>query len=171
MSAQESSGSRFQSRSQNDRCSGSPQPDWSSVATMRPESRHRYARIRPEDSPTGKKERGGRMWRPSAHWLWISLAACVAVCEAGNPIQVGALSVKGVYATKAGDPAIYCLLGSGVCRVPEDSGAADAFIAQWLSRHPRAIAIPISEEISVPLLRGTVMPREVFVWSRKIETA
>jgi hypothetical protein len=104
------------------------------------------------------------MWRSPAQWFWILVSAGIAVCQAASPIPVSVLSVKGVYATKVGDPTSYCLLGSGACAVPEDPGTADDFIAQWLGRHPRAVAIPISEEIRPSLMRGTVMPREVFIW-------
>jgi hypothetical protein len=56
------------------------------------------------------------------------------------------------------------VLGSGACEVADDSGAADAFIADWLSSHPRAVAVPISAETKAPWVRGTVMPQEVFIW-------
>lgn len=104
------------------------------------------------------------MWRAWAQWLWIGLAMGISVCEAGSAIPVRGLTVKGVYATKDGDPTIYCLLGAGACEVAEDSGAADAFIGHWLGSHPGAVAIAISEEIRVSWVRGTVMPRQVFVW-------
>lgn len=104
------------------------------------------------------------MWRSPARWLWVLLAAGMAVCEAASPIPVDVLSVRGVYAMKPGDPTIYCLLGSGACAVPEDPGTADTFIAQWLGRHPRAVAIPVSEEIPPPWPRHATMPREVFIW-------
>ncbi len=56
------------------------------------------------------------------------------------------LHVDGIYATRAGDPTLYCLLGGNACiiRMPPNPWNKDPFIGNWLTAHPQATALPIS---------------------------
>jgi hypothetical protein len=56
------------------------------------------------------------------------------------------LHVDGIYATRAGDPTLYCLLGGNACiiQTPPNPWNQDSFIGKWLSTHPQATALPIS---------------------------
>src|SRR6478672_5965944 len=78
--------------------------------------------------------------------LSIIIMLTGSVCAAQGRFPVHELTVRGVYATKHGDSAVYCLLGGGTCLAPEDAGTADEFVARWLRSHPRAVVLPISVE-------------------------
>jgi endonuclease YncB( thermonuclease family) len=61
-------------------------------------------------------------------------------------ISVKDLKVDGIYAARAGDPTLYCVLGGNACIDRFDANAwnQDSLIEQWLKAHPEAIAVPIS---------------------------
>ena len=74
------------------------------------------------------------------------------------------LHVDGIYATRANDPTLYCLLGNNTCiiRSAPNPWNTDPFIGNWLSAHPQATALPISSRIWA--FPNQVMNRTVYLW-------
>jgi hypothetical protein len=101
------------------------------------------------------------LWHRS---LWISLALANSVCCAQTAFPARELTIKGVYGERRAEPEIYCLLGGGACQPPEDTGAADSFIRNWMAAHPNAVATPISTETRSYFLPDSPMRREIYVW-------
>lgn len=66
------------------------------------------------------------------------------------------LYVSGIFAHRVGNPDRYCLVGSQTCRLGIPSlfvnDNALKFIDDWLTRHPKALATPLSDE------RRTLLP-------------
>ena len=85
--------------------------------------------------------------------LLLLLIASIAYAAEGS-FPVRELTIDGIYATRAGDPARYCLLGANTCllKLPHNSWTTDSWIDSWLIAHPNARVIPISEQ------NGTVFP-------------
>jgi len=85
--------------------------------------------------------------------------------SAQAPFPVRELTVDGIYATRSGDPAEYCLLGTRAClfRLPHNPWTEDSLIDSWRTAHPNAQATPISEE-GTTLLRHGRPVRQVYVW-------
>lgn len=75
------------------------------------------------------------------------------------------LNVEGIYATRPGDPTLYCLLGGNAClvRVPPNPWNKDPFIGIWLTAHPRATALPISSR-NWAFRNGRDVNRGVYLW-------
>jgi hypothetical protein len=75
------------------------------------------------------------------------------------------LHVDGIYATRAGDATLYCLLGGNACifRMPPDPWNTDPFIGNWLSAHPRATAVAISSR-NLAFQKGKDTNRSVYLW-------
>lgn len=70
--------------------------------------------------------------------------------------------LDGIIATKASDPRLYVLLGSGFLR-PISAGDPKAFISGWLSSHPNAIVTPISRM----LITNRISHRQdeiIYIW-------
>jgi len=74
------------------------------------------------------------------------------------------LHVDGIYATRVGDPTLYCLLGNNTCiiRSPPNPWNTDPFIGNWLSAHPQATVMPISSRNWA--FPNQVMNRTVYLW-------
>lgn len=94
------------------------------------------------------------MTRNIGYLLRIGMLALLALtmpsATTQQPLNVRMLHVAGVYASRPGDPTLYCLAGADYCLPMEDSGEADTFIAAWIAKHPAARAIPVSELIFTP---------------------
>jgi hypothetical protein len=75
------------------------------------------------------------------------------------------LHVDGIYATRAGDPALYCLLGGNACivRTPPNPWNKEPFIGNWLSTHPQAMALPISSR-NWAFGKRQATNRSVYLW-------
>jgi len=84
---------------------------------------------------------------------------------AQEPFPLGELSVEGIYATRVGDPSGYCLLGANVClsKLPHNPWTQDSWINDWLTAHPNARVVPMSEQ-GTALLRHAAAARHVYVW-------
>jgi hypothetical protein len=82
--------------------------------------------------------------------LAFLLIASIAYSAEG-PFPVRELTIDGIYATRAGDPARYCLLGANTClfKLPHNPWTTDSWIDSWLIAHPNARVIPISEQRTV----------------------
>jgi hypothetical protein len=75
------------------------------------------------------------------------------------------LHVDGIYATRAGDPTLYCVLGGNACifRIPPDAWNQDPLIGNWFTAHPQATAVPISSrKWGFPNDKDT--NRSVYLW-------
>lgn len=68
------------------------------------------------------------------------------LASAQQTFRASDLHVDGIYATRAGDPTLYCLLGGNACmiRMPPNPWNQDPFIGNWLTAHPQATALAIS---------------------------
>jgi hypothetical protein len=75
------------------------------------------------------------------------------------------LHVDGIYATRTGDPTLYCLLGDNACiiRTPPNPWNKDPFIGNGLTAHPHATALPISSR-NWTFRNGQDMNRGVYLW-------
>jgi hypothetical protein len=84
---------------------------------------------------------------------------------AQQPFPVSELTVNGIYATKDGDPTLYCLLGAHSCiiQLPKNAVNQDALIDSWLVAHPKATAVPISSHNFVLAGKGPAQSR-VYLW-------
>jgi hypothetical protein len=84
------------------------------------------------------------------------------------PSPVSEMSVIGIYASRPGDTAVYCVLGGNACLVPKDAGNADRFIAQWLKSHSAASVTLVSAATqTMPVSTKPASPaklREVYIW-------
>ena len=96
--------------------------------------------------------------------LLLLLIAATAY-SAEDPFPVGDLTVDGIYATRTGDPTLYCLLGANTCRfkLPHNPWTTDPQIDSWLTIHPDAHVIPVSEQ------RQSIFPKGpqvhlVYIW-------
>jgi hypothetical protein len=91
----------------------------------------------------------------------------VVPCFAGaqQSFPVSELTVDGIYATKRGDPTLYCLLGNETClmKLPNGPLNQDALIDSWLAAHPKALAVPISSHLWAFGKSGLAQHR-VYVW-------
>jgi hypothetical protein len=85
--------------------------------------------------------------------------------SAQAPFPVRDLTVDGIYATRSGDPAEYCLLGARAClfRLPHNPWTEDSLMDSWRTAHPNAQVMSISEE-GTTLLRHGRPVRQVYVW-------
>ena len=74
------------------------------------------------------------------------------------------LHIDGIYATRVGDPTLYCLLGNNTCiiRSPPNPWNTDPFIGNWLTAHPQATALPISSRNWA--FPNEHMQRRVYLW-------
>jgi hypothetical protein len=97
--------------------------------------------------------------------LLLVLLIAPSWANAQRPFRISELSVDGIYATRAGDPAVYCLLGVNACLVAEVRNAwtDDPLIRTWLANHPGATAVPVSQR---NWLVGRNMPPapRVYIW-------
>ena len=77
------------------------------------------------------------------YWLFGFLVPGLAMAQA---FPVSQLQVDGIYATRLGDPALYCILGANACLLPgvHDARTQDDLIPRWLKEHPNAVALPVS---------------------------
>ena len=75
------------------------------------------------------------------------------------------LHIDGIYATCAGDPTLYCLVGGNACifRAPPNAWNQDPLIGAWFTAHPQATALPISSRIWA-LQSGKETNRGVYLW-------
>jgi len=75
------------------------------------------------------------------------------------------LHIDGIYATRVGDPTLYCLLGNNTCiiRSPPNPWNTDPFIGNWLTAHPQATALPISSR-NWAFRNGQEKNRTVYLW-------
>src|SRR5581483_12421601 len=106
-----------------------------------------------------------RMVRPRWHrsvWLFATLAR--SICHAQAALPAKELTLKGIYGERRAEPDLYCLLGGGACQPPDDSGAADFFIRDWMAAHPNALVTPISTERMSFFLPDAPIRREIYVW-------
>lgn len=94
--------------------------------------------------------------------LWLAWVGSVSQAQGVFPARE--LAINGIFADRHADSAVYCLLGRGACQPPEDTGAADVFIREWIAAHPKATATPISAETRSFRLPETPMRREIYVW-------
>ena len=99
---------------------------------------------------------------------WMSLVFLLIapqIVEAQQSFPVSELSVDGIYATRADDPAAFCLLGRNTCilRAADNAWTHDALIDSWLAAHPKAIATRISTR-SMKLGGSRPAERQVYVW-------
>ena len=87
-----------------------------------------------------------------------------ALASAQQPFPASDLHVDGIYATRANDPTLYCLLGGNTCiiQTPPNPWNQDPFIGNWLSTHPQATALPISSRNWA--LPNEHMHRRVYLW-------
>jgi hypothetical protein len=88
-----------------------------------------------------------------------------ALASAQQSFPASDLHVDGIYATRAGNPTLYCLLGGNACifRMPPDAWNKDPFIGNWLTAHPRATAQAISSR-NLAFLNGKDTNRGVYLW-------
>ncbi len=97
--------------------------------------------------------------------LLLVLLIAPSWANAQRPFPISELSIDGIYATRAGDPAVYCLLGVNACLLAEVHNAwtDDPLLRTWLANHPGATAVPISQR---SWLLGRNMPPapRVYVW-------
>ncbi len=95
--------------------------------------------------------------------LLLLIAASAHSAQAQFPLHD--LTVDGIYATRSGDPAEYCLLGAKAClfRLPHNPWTEDSLIDSWRTAHPNAQVVPISEE-GTTLVRHGRPVRQVYVW-------
>lgn len=95
----------------------------------------------------------------------LLLLIAASAYSAEDPFPVRDLTVDGIYATRTGDAAQYCLLGADTCRwkLPHNPWTQDPIIDTWLAAHPNARATPISEQ------KDSVFPKtpavhRVYIW-------
>jgi hypothetical protein len=97
--------------------------------------------------------------------LLLLLLLVPVFAGAQQSFPVSELAVDGIYATRHGDPILYCLLGNETClmQLPKNSWNHDVLIDSWLLAHPEAIAVPIS---SHNWIIGKINPgqRTVYLW-------
>ena len=88
-----------------------------------------------------------------------------SLSSAQQSIPASDLQIDGIYATRAGDPTLYCLLGGNACivRMPPNPWNKDPFIGNWLIAHPQATAPPISSR-NWAFGKGQHMNRVVYLW-------
>jgi len=96
--------------------------------------------------------------------LLLLLIAATAY-SAEDPFPVGDLTVDGIYATRSGDPTLYCLLGANTCRfkLPHNPWTTDPQIDSWLTIHPHAHVIPVSEQ-KQPIFPKGPQVHLVYIW-------
>ena len=97
--------------------------------------------------------------------FWLIVLSCAPFARASQTIAMRELHVDGIYATRSGDPTLYCLLGANACivRFPNDAWNQDALITRWLAAHPDAEAVPISSRGWRIGKAGSLQPRE-YLW-------
>jgi hypothetical protein len=95
--------------------------------------------------------------------LLLAISPGLAFAEGSFPVSE--LTVDGIYATKSGDPTLYCLLGANTCitKLPKGAINQDALIDSWLAAHPTATAVPISSHNFTFGKSGAAQPR-VYLW-------
>ena len=78
----------------------------------------------------------------------LLLLIATSAYSAEGPFPVGELTIDGIYAARAGDPTRYCLLGANTClfKLPHNPWTTDPQIDSWLTTHPYAHVIPVSEQ-------------------------
>jgi hypothetical protein len=81
-----------------------------------------------------------------------------APCYADGPFPASQLRFKIWFASRANDPAGYCLLGNGFI-LAYHSANVDSLIADWLAGHPNAKVIPV-DGVDPEQKR----PRTVYIW-------
>ena len=76
----------------------------------------------------------------------LLLVALPRWAVAQDRFPVSELFFDGIYATRAGDAAAYCLLGGNACIFPgfHSAWSGDPVIRRWLRKHPKAFARPVS---------------------------
>jgi hypothetical protein len=97
-------------------------------------------------------------------WLTPLLLIFPGLSLAQQTFPASDLHVDGIYATRVGDPTLYCLLGNNTCiiRSPPNPWNTDPFIGNWLTAHPQATALPISSRVwAFPKSREI---RDVYLW-------
>ncbi len=90
--------------------------------------------------------------------LFIFLVALCAKTYGQDAFPLKELKFQKFFAARAGDNAMYCLLGNGFFRTIS-SGEEDSAIHEWLSNHPNAKAVPVSM-----IGEGSKMPM-VYFWA------
>ncbi len=90
--------------------------------------------------------------------LFIFLVALCAKTYGQEAFPLKELKFQKFFAARAGDNAMYCLLGNGFFRTIS-SGEEDSAIHEWLSNHPNAKAVPVSM-----IGEGSKMPI-VYFWA------
>ena len=88
--------------------------------------------------------------------IWAAALLCLpGHAQAAFPARE--LAFRDIFAQRAGEQTIYCLLGNGFFMAPRSSDAR-SLVADWLTAHPEAQAIPVSI-----IGEGTLRPM-VYVW-------
>jgi hypothetical protein len=97
--------------------------------------------------------------------LLFLLIASIASSAEGS-FSVRELTIDGIYATRAGDTARYCLLGANTCllKLPHNSWTADSWIDRWLTAHPNARVTPISEQNGAVFPQAPEATQVVYIW-------
>jgi hypothetical protein len=97
-------------------------------------------------------------------FVLMILVSCRSLAQTSPSIAMSDLHVDGIYATRTGDPTLYCLLGGDACidRLPANAWNRDALIEPWLAAHPDAKAVPLSYR-RWQMGLGSPAPRE-YLW-------
>jgi hypothetical protein len=98
-------------------------------------------------------------------FLGAASAAPDAVLIPSKPIRGNASDYhfeNDIMASKPNDQGVYVLLGSGFLR-PTTFGDRKNFISDWLQKHPKAIATPISRSLSTNTITHKMM-EFVYIW-------
>jgi hypothetical protein len=96
----------------------------------------------------------------------LLLLIAASAYSAGDRFPVSELTIEGIYATRAGDPTRYCLLGANTCllRLPHNPWTTDSRIDSWLTAHPGARVIPVSEQNKTGFPRGPTAAHLMYIW-------
>jgi hypothetical protein len=97
-------------------------------------------------------------------WLLI-LTVLAESASAQSPFPVSVLSVDGIYGTRAGDPAVYCVLGANACVIApiHNAWTDDPLLRTWIKNHPKAIVVPVSTRNWLDRPGMPPAPR-IYVW-------